>query len=486
MVAKKWKSILLRYGFSFASVLVTVAASYLFKRYSINGGYVTLLLFLASLIGSAWYGGRGPGLMVVVLYLAVSFNLTTAKATPFKYAFTLLNLLVFLGAFVLLVSSRVKAQSKLREQSEWLAVTLSSIGDAVIATDLNGFVTFINPAAEKITGSTMAASRGKRLEEIVRIEEDKPQNPEATGDSLSVVPRGNTFLVSNTGAKTPIGQTRSPIRDRRGHVTGEVLVFRDITERKQWEERIYRMNEELEQRVVERTAQLQAANEELESFSYSVSHDLRAPLRAMDGFSRILIEEYGPKLDADAQEYLQIVRDNAGQMGQLIDDLLNFSRLTRQPLQKRTVAPVEIVNNVLEDLSDQRQNRELEITVNSLPTCQADPSLLKQVFVNLISNAVKYTRDSKPARIEIGYENGDHQREEGTYYVKDNGAGFDMQYAHKLFGVFQRLHRAEEYTGTGVGLAIVQRIVHRHGGRIWADAEINKGATFFFTLGGTI
>jgi light-regulated signal transduction histidine kinase (bacteriophytochrome) len=233
--------------------------------------------------------------------------------------------------------------------------------------------------------------------------------------------------------------------------------------------------------VRQRTAELEAANKELEAFSYSVSHDLRAPLRAINGFSRILLEEHAPYLSDDAQRYLHIVRDSAQEMGQLIDDLLIFSRLGRQPLTKQLVAPADIVRQVLEDLRSEREGRCVNLVIGELPVCQADPVLLKQVFVNLLANALKFTRRREVARIEIGCR---EVGGEAVYFVKDNGVGFDMQYAPKLFGVFQRLHRAEDYEGTGVGLAIVQRVIHRHGGRVWAEAAVDHGATFAFTLGG--
>ncbi len=256
----------------------------------------------------------------------------------------------------------------------------------------------------------------------------------------------------------------------------------EIAERKRAQDEVHQLNAQLEERVAQRTAELEAANKELEAFSYSISHDLNAPLRAMDGYSRIILEEYAGEIPEEGRRYLELVRANANQMGELIHDLLAFSRLSRQPLQKEAVAPRVIVEEVLAELELQRGDRKLVVQVGELPTCRASSALLRQVYANLLGNAFKYTRAREEAVIEIG-----SQEEDGStvYYVKDNGVGFDMRYAHKLFGVFQRLHRAEEYEGTGVGLAIVQRIVHRHGGRIWAEAERNRGAAFYFTLEGS-
>jgi PAS domain S-box-containing protein len=242
---------------------------------------------------------------------------------------------------------------------------------------------------------------------------------------------------------------------------------------------VKKQSSDLEVKVEERTAQLLAANKELEAFSYSVSHDLRAPLRAVDGFSRILQEEHNAELSPDAQHYLDLVRSNAVQMSKLIDDLLTFSRTSRQPLAKRLVNPAKVVEQVLEELHGELQGRNVEVIVGDLPHCQADPAMLERIFFNLLSNAVKFTRKREVAHIDIGSINNEGKT---AYFVKDNGVGFDMNYSDKLFGVFSRLHSESDYEGTGVGLALVARIVHRHGGSVWAEAEVDKGATFYFTL----
>ncbi|WP_414569890.1 AAA family ATPase [Nostoc sp. CCY 9925] len=273
-----------------------------------------------------------------------------------------------------------------------------------------------------------------------------------------------------------------PLSDRRRiEIILDVFAARAAAEleRKRAIEALHQLNQSLEIRVKQRTAQLETANKALEAFSYSVSHDLRAPLRAIDGFSRMMQEDYGEQLDAEANRYLKIVRENAKRMGELIDDLLTLSRLDRKEMSRQPVFANEMIQMVLNDLAPDRSGREIELAIADLPVCRADPSLLKQVWINLLSNAIKYTRYKSVACIEVGYQSMDG---EGVYFIRDNGAGFDMRYADKLFGVFQRLHREEEFEGTGIGLAIVQRIIQRHGGRIWAEAAIDQGATFYFTL----
>jgi signal transduction histidine kinase len=244
--------------------------------------------------------------------------------------------------------------------------------------------------------------------------------------------------------------------------------------------RYQRLNDELEQRVTQRTAELQSTNRELEAFTYSVSHDLRAPLRRIDGFAKLLVDEYGGDLHEEARHYLSRVRDGTREMGLLVDDLLNLARLGRQDVKLQVAGLSSIVQRVTTSLRRDADGRDIDWQIQPLPFVECDPALIEVVFTNLLSNAVKYTRPRSRAVIQVGSidENG-----LPIIFVRDNGVGFSMKYADKLFGVFQRLHRAEDFEGTGVGLATVQRILHKHSGAIWAEAELDKGACFFFTLG---
>ena len=238
-------------------------------------------------------------------------------------------------------------------------------------------------------------------------------------------------------------------------------------------------NKELQQRIQLRTSELEAANRELESFSYSVSHDLRSPVRHINGYSEMLKKSAESKLDEHERRLLATITTSARHMGQLIDDLLEFSRLGRQQLTKERLDLTALVRRVWQTLDREEPGREIEFKLGDLPDCLGDPSLLHQVFVNLLSNARKFTRKKPKVVVEVGFMEHGPER---VYVVRDNGAGFDMRYADKLFGVFERLHRAGDFEGTGVGLSIVQRIIQRHGGRIWAEGEVEKGATFFLTL----
>jgi PAS domain S-box-containing protein len=273
-----------------------------------------------------------------------------------------------------------------------------------------------------------------------------------------------------------------PFRLHGRYVVGGMAL--DISAFERAEAEVRRLNEELEEQVRLRTADLEAANRELEAFSYSVSHDLRAPLRAVGGFARILARDCTPLLPAKSQKDLEYILANTMQMGQLIDDLLAFSRLGRQPLNRRPLDMNEIVSHCLEELQVSKSTRPVEIEREPLPPAYGDRALLKQVWLNLLSNSLKYSQSRDVRRIVIGSVAHSEHSPGPVYFVRDNGIGFEMRHAHKLFGVFQRLHSSEEFEGTGVGLAIVHRIILRHGGSIWAEAKAGGGATFFFRLGG--
>jgi len=363
------------------------------------------------------------------------------------------------------LAERARVEDAIRESEERFHRLSEASLEAIVIHD-EGILLNANSQYSKMFGYAPEELPGKQVIPLTVA-------PEAIEAVRKEIATGGEGPYESTGLRKD--GTRFPMEIRvkeikyQGH-KARVAAIMDITERMR-----------AEQALQQRTTQVEAANQELEAFSYSISHDLRSPLRAMDGFSRILLEEYASQLPAEAQRYLGLVRDNARQMGHLIEDLLAFSRLSHLPLNKQTLAMAEVVRKALDELSAEQEERNVEVTIGDLPVCEADPALLKQVWVNLLSNAFKFTRKREEAHIEIGAK---QTGGESVYFVKDNGVGFDMQYVDKLFGVFQRLHRSEEYEGTGVGLAIVQRIVHRHGGGAWAEAEVDKGAAFYFTLGG--
>lgn len=269
------------------------------------------------------------------------------------------------------------------------------------------------------------------------------------------------------------------VRDKSGNPLYFLTNAIDITGRKQAEDEISRLNDERKQRVDEHTAMLADAYKELESFAYSVSHDLRTPLRAIDGFSQQLLNHYTDKLDDEGKRYLNVVRDNTKKMGQLIDDILAFSRMGRVDMSRSEVGMEVLVREVFEELKPDNSGHEPDLEIKPLPSAHGDRTMLRQVWMNLLGNAIKFTSHKPGATIKVGsYADG----KENVYFVTDNGAGFDMQYAGKLFGVFQRLHGIDEFEGTGIGLAIVKRIITRHGGRVWAEGKVDEGATFYFAL----
>ena len=365
--------------------------------------------------------------------------------------------------------------------SGFLSSIVESSDDAIIGKDLTGKVVSWNAGAERMFGYNAGEIVGASIENLLA-----PDRPDEERRILENAKRGETHIyetvrVRKDGRTVDVSLAVSPILDAQGNVVGVSSIARDITERKRAEEQILKLNTELEHRVQMRTAELTAANQELEAFTYSVAHDLRAPLRHIDAFTRILQEDFAGTFPPEAAQLLDTIRRGSENMSRLVNDLLNLAHVGRQEMKKERISLNLIIDEVIAEMHRETQGRDIEWRIAQLPRVNGDPGLLKQVFANLLSNAVKYTRPRKQPIIEISLR---MMNDEPVIYVRDNGVGFNMKYADKLFGVFQRLHRAEEFEGTGVGLAIVDRVIKRHGGHIWAESEVDKGATFYFTLDG--
>ena len=390
---------------------------------------------------------------------------------------------IFLLAAILALNSetseRSRAENALRKSQTRTKMLADSIPDyAILMLDIEGRVLSWSPGARRILGYKQEEVLGQSYSRFFPPGDASAGVPNQELEKVTVNGRVETegWRVRKDGSRFWSNSVMVAIRDDEGQLQGFSKVMRDVTEQKAAQEKIEKLNHDLEQRA----SDLEAANKELEAFTYSVSHDLRAPLRHIDGFSQLLVDEHGPQLPAEVRRYLDRIQNGARQMGQLVDELLNLSRIGRREIGLQVTGLDSVVGQVVNELKMEIDGRKVDWKIASLPYVECDPTLMRQVFANLLSNAVKYTRPRDPAIIEVGtvQENG-----APAIFVRDNGVGFSMKYADKLFGVFQRLHRAEDFEGTGIGLATVQRIIHKHGGRIWAEAELDKGATFYFTLG---
>lgn len=380
-------------------------------------------------------------------------------------------------AGILLINRDITAQKEalrqLQQAHRRITSILESISDGFFAYDREFRYTYVNPAGARMVGVPKEDLLGRNLWEAWPHVVNSP-----FGAAIRRAVAENVPVHVEAFYPEPLNAwfdtTYYP------SASGLSQFFTDITERRRADQEIRRLNAELEQRVHDRTAQLETANKELETFAYSVSHDLRAPLRGIDGWSLALIEDFGPKLDDEARHYLGRVRSEAQRMGELIDALLRLSRVTRAPLEREPVDLSAMAQTIAGSLRELHAERQMEFAIEPGLSVHGDARLLEVALTNLLSNAAKFTGKQPAARIEVG-----RTEHEGrpAFYVQDNGAGFDMAYARSLFGPFQRLHRTSEFPGTGIGLATVQRIIRRHGGNVWAEAEVNRGATFYFTLG---
>lgn len=371
------------------------------------------------------------------------------------------------------ITQRKLGETKLKDQAELLELT----NDSIFVRDMNNVIRFWNHGAEVRYGWSREEAVGQTSS---ILQSQFPEPLEEIERKLSVAGHweGEITQTTRQGAKVVVGSRWTLQRDQNGDSKGILQFSNDITERKRAEESLRQSNQDLEKRGLE----LEASNKELESFSYSVSHDLRAPLRQIQGFVKILVEEQGDVLDSQGRHYLTRIEESTSRMAILIDELLALAQVGRQAVRWQVTGLRSVFDEVISDLHTETDGREIEWKIGNLPFLECDAALMKIAIQNLVSNALKYTRPRAKAIIEIGMESGNTGGRQ-KIFVRDNGVGFNMKHADQLFGVFQRLHRVEDFDGTGIGLATVQRIIQKHSGTIWAHAELDRGATFYFELG---
>ncbi len=476
----------------FLGVVAVIAAAAL-RRWPLQalGSRLAWLTFYPAVMVAAIYGGLAAGLVATGLAcLSVTFFWPVLVAQPFiKDGADWLGMAVFVltGTMISSVAETMLRANARARQTEAQAVGVvdeltafkAALDEhAIVAiTDPRGKITYVN---DKFCAISKYA-REELLGQDHRIINSGHHPKAFIRDLWQTIGSGRVWHgeIKNRakdGTFYWVATTIVPFLDEHGKPVQYIAIRADITERKQAEEQIIQLNTDLQVRAVE----LAEANKELESFSYSVSHDLRAPLRHVHGYVEMLQRATEGQLSEKAQRYVRTIMDASTEMGQLIDDLLAFSRMGRTEMGASRVDMDALVQDTIRDLGIATTGRNIAWQTASVPTVLGDRSMLKQVLANLVGNAVKYSRQRDPAQIEIGCAGEEGGRV--ILFVRDNGAGFDMQYVHKLFGVFQRLHRAEEFEGTGIGLATVRRIVARHGGRVWAEGAVDQGATFYFTL----
>ena len=481
------RSALLRYGVAVASVAIALGLALFAQHF--HFGNVEVPLFLFAVAVTAWCAGPGPaGVSVLLSIVLFDYFFVPPLFTLAVNVLLVPYFLVFIGFASLvawfgavrrrverdLVLARDHLQTEVAERTQQASL-LNLTHDSIFVRRMDFIITYWNAGAQELYGWAAGDAIGKNSRELLHTVFPAPV--EAIDSELLGTGRweGEVKRTTAAGAQVVVSARYSLQRDERGQPAAILETSNDITERKRREEEYQSLNQEL----ATRSAQLEATNKELEAFAYSISHDLRAPLRHMAGYTELLQKKAASVLDEKSSRYITMVLDSAKRMGNLIDDLLAFSRIGRAETQKSLVSLQQLVKEALSDLRQDAEGRDIAWKIGALPDFYGDRSMFRLVIVNLLSNALKFTRPRERAEIEIGCSDmhGDHP----TVFVRDNGVGFDIKYANKLFGVFQRLHSADAFEGTGIGLATVQRIIHRHGGKVWAEGAVDKGATFYFS-----
>jgi len=476
------------YGLALLAIAVALGLSLAAERVGLED--VEIPLFLVAIAVTIWHGAPGAGAVVVVAgVLCVDYFFTPPLYT---FAFEHKDI-VHIGVFVVFglvvgwfAAWHRRTEGELRRAADQLrdevairtrqASLLDLTHDTIFVHDMNDVITYWNRGAEEVLGWTAAQAVGKRAPEFLRTVFPCPVEELRAKLLRTGRWEGELTKTGSDGKQIVLSSRWALLRDSEGQPFAILESDNDITENKRREEQIRALNAQLEQRTLE----LEASNKELEAFAYSASHDLRAPLRHVAAYAELLQKTASSVLDERSRRYVANLLESAKKMGTLIDDLLAFSRIGRVETRVTLVSLGELLREVLRDIEPETAGRDIAWKVETLPSVHGDRSMLKVVLFNLIGNAVKFTGSRSHAEIEIGCS--DSAGKELTVYVRDNGVGFDMKYANKLFGVFQRLHLSDDFEGTGIGLAIVQRIVARHGGRVWAQGIVDGGATFSFSL----
>ena len=476
-----------RYGLAVLSVAVALGVSLATQRYDFHAEFTPFLLAVAV---AAWYAGSGPGVMALILSSALfDYFFTEPLYTLYVRASDVPRFFVFV-AFLSLITwfsaVRRRVERELRQARDELerevaertqqASLLNLTHDTIFVRDMSDIITYWNRGAQELYGWTPEEAIGEHTHQLLKTNFPLPID-EIRAELLRTGRwEGELEKTKADGTRVVVASRWSLRRDQHARPAAILETNNDVTERNRREQEIRGLNEELEKR----SGELQVINKELEAFAYSVSHDLRAPIRHISGFTELLQKNAASVLNERSQRHATMILESAKRMGNLIDDLLAFSRIGRAEAHMTMVSLQQLVQEALSEVAQETEGRNIVWKVGKLPACYGDRSMLRLVLVNLISNAVKFTRTRPQAEIEIGSTN--HKQDQIVLFIRDNGVGFDMKYVSKLFGVFQRLHAPEAFEGTGIGLATVQRVVHRHGGRAWAEGGVDKGATFYFSL----